>query len=382
MMDTTLHTMALQPQPTSDDAVATLVDMARGYPVSRCLHVVADLGVAGALDDAPLTAGELATAVHVQPDSVGRVLRLLSAYGVFTTRDDTFLHTPASRLLRTDHPRSLRALVRLHGQQPAWDSFGRLLYSVRTARPAAEQVTPGGMWGYFARDSDARATFDAAMSAKARGQIVGVVAAYDFSQFGTVGDIGGGRGHLLQAVLEAAPASRGVLFDLPVIREAGGLGSARLTPHAGDFFKDALPACDAYLLMEVIHDWADAEAVSILKAVHQAAHSDARLLLIEQLIPETPGPYWAKTLDLYMLALLGGRQRSCQEYADLLKRAGFTLRRVIDTSADVSIVEATPTWNSFVGLVPDYNRGPAKHVRTAALDPVAIRAREKNLDLA
>src|SRR5207245_479447 len=109
--------------------------------------------------------------------------------------------------------------------------------------------------------------FNAAMAAKARGQIAGIITAYDFSPFGVVGDIGGGGGHLLRAVLAAAPATCGVLFDLPqVIAEAAALASDRLTLQAGDFFRDALPRCDAYLLMEIIHDWDDAEAVEILRA--------------------------------------------------------------------------------------------------------------------
>jgi O-methyltransferase domain len=337
------NTLAPRTEPASDAALATLLDIAGGYPLSRCLHVVADLGVADALDETPSTAADLAAAVGAHPDALGRVLRLLSAYGVFMVRDGAVIHTPASRLLRTDHPRSLRPLVRLFGLRPGWASFGALLHSVRTGRPAGEQVHPGGMWGYYSEHPEERAIFNAAMSAKAQGQVSGVVAAYDFSEFGTIGDIGGGRGHLLRAVLDAVLAARGVLFDLaPVIQEVGDLASERLTLRAGDFFKDPLPVCDAYLLMEVIHDWADAEALTILRAVRRVASSDARLLVIEQLVPDEPGPDWAKTLDLHMLALLGGRQRSRGEYAALLDRAGFALLRQIDTSADIAILEAGP----------------------------------------
>jgi hypothetical protein len=343
MLDATLHTIALPPEPPSDAGVASVADMASGYPLSRCLHIVADLGVADALDETPLTASELAAAVRVQPDALGRVLRLLSAYGVFSADDDRFRHTPTSRLLRSNHPQSQRALVRLFGLQHIWDSFGDLQHTVRTGCPVAEQVYARGLWSYFAQDPEARTIFDDAMSAKSRGQIGAITATYDFSQFGTVGDIGGGQGHLLQAVLMAAPDVCGVLFELPnVVRDVAGLASDRFTLHAGDFFKDPLPMCDAYLLMDVIHDWADAEAASILEAVHRAARPDATLLLVEQLYPEAPGPDPAKTLDLHMLTLFGGRVRSRQEYAELLNRAGFALRRVIDTSAAVSILDATP----------------------------------------
>jgi hypothetical protein len=337
------NTLAPQAEQASGGSLVTILEIAGGYPLSRCLHVVADLGVADALDETPCTAAELAASVGVQPDALGRVLRLLSAHGVFLARNGAFVHTPASRLLRTDHPRSLRALVRLFGLPPAWDSFGALLHSVRTSWPAGEEIYPGGMWGYFGHHPEARAIFDAAMTAKAHGQVAGVLASYDFSEFATVADIGGGRGHLLRAILELVPSAHGVLFDLPpVIQEVGGLASERLTLQAGDFFKDPLPVCDVFLLMEVIHDWADAEASNILQAVRRAASPDARLLVIEEMVPDEPGPHWAKTLDLHMLALLGGRQRSRDEYATLLDRAGFALLREIDTGADIAILEAMP----------------------------------------
>jgi hypothetical protein len=135
---------------------------------------------------------------------------------------------------------------------------------------------------------------------------------------------------------------RGVLFDLPrVIDEAKPLASTeRLHLQPGDFFKDALPACDGYVVMEVIHAFGDADAVTILRAIRQAAPRRATLLVIEQMIPEDPGPHWAKTLDIHMLALLGGRQRSRQEYAALLDRAGFAFEREINTRAGVAILES------------------------------------------
>jgi hypothetical protein len=145
----------------------------------------------------------------------------------------------------------------------------------------------------------------------------------------------------VQAVLERVPTASGVLFDLPhVIADAADVASERLTLQPGDFFKDALPSCDAYLLMEIIHDWGDEEALAILKAVRQAAPADARLLVIEQMVPDVPGPDWSKMVDMHMLALLGGQQRTRQEYVALFERAGFCFEREIDTRAGVSILEA------------------------------------------
>jgi len=159
--------------------------------------------------------------------------------------------------------------------------------------------------------------------------------------FNLIGDIGGGRGHLLSALLERVPTAKGVLFDLPhVVKDDAGVVSPRLTRQAGDFFKDKLPVCDAYLVMEVIHDWSDAESVSILKAIRRAAPLHAKLLLIEEMIPDGPGPAWSKMLDIHMLALIGGKQRTRQEYEVLFDAAGFSFKREIDTGAGISILEA------------------------------------------
>ncbi len=321
----------------------TLLQMAAGYCLPRCLHVVANLGVADALEETPQTAAELAAVVGANPDALGRALRLLSAHGVFVSEGSGFGHSTASRLLRSDHPQSARAVTRMLGLPINWKVLETLEDSIRSGQPSTNKVAPEGYWAWYAKHPEENALFNAAMVGKAHGQVAAIMATYDFSPFGTIGDIGGGRGHLLQAVLKAAPGTTGVLFDQShVIAESAGLPSKRLTLQSGDFFKDALPPCDAYLVMEVIHDWNDQESIAILRAIRKAAPRHAKLLLIEQLIPDDAEPHWSKTLDILMLSLLGGAQRTHQEYAALLKAAGFSLVKVVDTGADVSILEAVP----------------------------------------
>src|SRR5215831_3525833 len=198
-------------QHSEANPIRTLLDMAGAYAVPRSLHVVADLGVADALGEAPKTAEELAEALNANPGALGRVLRLLSANGVFAAQNGTFAHNEASRLLRSDHPHSMRSFVRMFGLRAFWDTQGALQNSVRTGRVAADEVLPGGYYRYLENDAAASAIFNSAMSAKAQGQIAGVLAAYDFSQLETIGDIGGGRGHLLKAILGSAPQLKGVL---------------------------------------------------------------------------------------------------------------------------------------------------------------------------
>ena len=320
----------------------TLLQMAGGYCLPRCLHVVADLGIADALDETPRTASDLAASVGAHPDALGRVLRLLAAHGVFEMQGaETFRHSSASQLLRSDHPQSMRAFARMLGLPIQWSSFGAMEHSVRTGLPAVAEVFPGGFWEYLAQHPEEGRVFNAAMVARAQGAVAGILASYDFSGFDLIGDIGGGSGHLLRAVLDTAPSAKGVLFELPhVIEEAADLASERLTLQAGDFFRDGLPSCDAYLLMEIIHDWADEEAVAILQAIRRAAPAHAMLLLIETIVPDDPGPDWSKVLDMIMLTLVGGRQRTQQEYEALLDQSGFVLEREIDTGAGISILEA------------------------------------------
>jgi len=323
------------------DPFETLRQISGGYCLSRSLHVLAELNVADALGEVPQSAAELAKSVGADADALFRVLRLASAHGVFEQDGDSFRHSPASRMLRSAHPQSMRAFVRMFGLAINWDAYRELEYSVKTGRRAMEKTLPEGIWTYLGQNPEANSIFNATMLAKAQGHIPAIVAAGDFSRFNVIGDIAGGRGHLLRAILEAAPTTKGILFDLPhVVNEASDLASVRLTLQAGDFFKDPLPKCDAYILMEIIHDWPDDEAVAILQAVGGAANPGGALFLVETIVPADPGPDWSKMLDIHMLTLLGGKQRTLQEYQTLLQQSGFVFQREIDTGTGISIIEA------------------------------------------
>jgi len=329
----------LRTRPTAAELVSELTN---AHVLARCLHVLAELGVADALDDDPAAPGELALRTGMDADALARMLRLTAAHGVFAAAGAGYVHTAASRLLRSDHPQSLRALVRMRGSPVMWRGVTALGEAARTGRAAAHGWA--SLLDYFAaRPAEAR-VFNDAMAVKSRHVVAAVLDAYDFGGCAVVADIGAGPGHLVQAVLERAPAAVGVLFDLPhVVADAASTPSPRLEAVAGDFFVDALPAADAYLLMDVLHDWSDADAGTILAAVRRAAPGDARVLIIETLVPETPGPHVGKTLDVVMLAVTGGRERTAAEHGALLAAAGFRLLRVVPTRTPYSIVEAAPT---------------------------------------
>lgn len=311
------------------------------FVVSGCLHVVAELGVADDVADEPVTAKRLAAGCGADAQALDRALRLLAAHGVFERSDGGFRHTPASELLRSDHPMSMRAYARMMGLPVITETFGQLERSIRSGAPAVETVEPDGFWAYLQDHPDEAQIFGQAMTAKAAADIAAILAAYDFSDFATIADIGGGHGHLLRAVLDDVPSAQGVLFDLPAVIEAAAFEHERLRPHAGDFFVDPLPVADAYVLMEVIHDWADAECIAILSAIRRAARPGAKVLVIENVLTdETPDPR-GQTLDVIMLAVTGGRERTASELNELFGRAGLRGGSVLETAGPLRIVEAT-----------------------------------------
>ena len=307
---------------------------------SRCLHVVAELGVADHIGDGTVAVKQLASACGADPDGLDRVLLLLTASGIFERHAEGYRHTEASRLLCTEHPMSMRAFARMMGLPVIRASFDQLEHSVRTGSPAIELAAADGLWPYLIGHPDEAQIFGQAMTGKAAADTAAVLGAYDFGRFDTIADIGGGRGHLLRAVLDAVPSAEGILFDLPDVIRTLDIDRNRLTARAGDFFVDPLPTADAYILMEVIHDWPDAESAAILTAIRRAASPGARVLIIENVLGDGAVDPRGHTLDVIMLAVTGGRERTGKQLGGLLDGAGFTDSRVIETGGPLRIVES------------------------------------------
>jgi C-methyltransferase len=314
--------------------------LTNGAVVSKSLRVIAELGVADHIGDDPVPVSELGSACEANADALDRLLGLLAAHGIFERLADGYRHTEASRLLRSAHPMSMRALARMMGLPVFEAAFDRLQDSVRTGLPSMDLVTPRGWWPYLHEHPREAEIFGQAMTSKAAADIAGVIAAYDFGKFDTIADIGGGNGHLLRAVLDSVPSAEGILFELPDVVDKLSIDRQRLTARAGDFFVDPLPTADAYILMEVLHDWGNAESAAILKAIHQAASPGARVLIIENVLGDVHSDRRGHTLDVIMLVVTGGRERTGEQLSTLLRGAGFTKPTVIDTAGPMRIVEA------------------------------------------
>jgi hypothetical protein len=324
-----------------------MMGLITGYWVSQAVGVVALLGVADQLGEGPRGSDELARAVGADPQALYRVLRLLASLGVFAeVAPDSFGLTPLGETLRSDAPGSVRNFAITETAPGHWLPWGRLHESVRSGRPMAREALGMELFDWYAQNSEEAGFFNAAMgnlSALAASELVRV---YDFSAVRTVADVGGAHGVLLTAVLRANPAARGILFDLPhVIATAGDAVAAeglsqRCELVSGDFF-EAVPEADLHLLKQIVHDWDDERATRLLQNCHRALSPAGKLLLVEMVIPPENQPSPAQAMDLNMMVLLGGRERTEEDYQRLFQAAGFRLERVIPTHSPFSVIEAT-----------------------------------------
>jgi hypothetical protein len=331
-------------QPTPPEAFLT--QLAFGAMMTQALYVAAKLGVADLLASGPRNVSELAAETETHERSLYRVMRSLASAGVFAETDPkVFSNTPYSEPLRSDVKGSMRSGVIFMGEEWHWRVWGDMEYSVRTGKPAWGHTHGAEVFDYFAANPRHAEIFNGAMTDMSAAVAPVIVEAYDFSGFRKLADIAGGHGHLLSQILKATPGLEGVLFDVPqVIEGAPALleregVAARVERVAGDFFA-SVPAADAYIMKHIIHDWDDERSVRILSNIRRAMEPGAKVLIVETVVPEGDQPHYSKLLDLEMLTSPGGAERTAEEYAALLSRAGLRLTRITPTPSPFSIIEA------------------------------------------
>jgi hypothetical protein len=324
---------------------AQLGQMITGYWTSQAIYAAAKFGIADLLNEGAKSVDELANATDTKPELLYRLLRALASVGVFAEENDKrFSLTPLAEPLRSDVAGSQRSLALMMGddQYRAW---GNLADTVETGDNAYEKVVGKPIFDHLAEQPEKARIFDDAMTGIHGRETGAILDAYDFSGINVIADIGGGNGSKITAILQKYPEMQGILFDLPhvVERALPNIESAGLSDRCqlvdGDFFQSVPSGADAYIMRHIIHDWNDVKSLTILRNCHAVMSPGSKLLLVESVIPPGNDPFMGKFLDLTMMLIPGGKERTEGEYRTLYDKAGFDLVRIVPTSTEVSVVE-------------------------------------------
>jgi hypothetical protein len=324
--------------------------MTDGLIVHHCLCAAAKLGIADLLKDGPRSTEDLATPLKVNEDALYRTLRFLAGHGVFhETGPRKFANSLLSEWLRTDVPESIRSVLIYRGSHFFLKPLSDLPYSIETGAPAREKGLEVNGFEHLRRNTEDAELFDAAMNEISGLWASSVAAAYDFGKWGSLMDVGGGNGMLLATIMAVHPDLHGVLADQPdVLERACRLKFwhpdllRRVRFEAMDFFEAIPSGCQAYLMKNILHDWDDERARQILFNCRCAVPDDGVLLLIEYCVGEVNTPSIGKSVDLMMLTLTGGKERTVGEHDKLLASSGFRMKRSTPLPNDIMILEAEP----------------------------------------
>jgi hypothetical protein len=332
---------------------AAMLRMISGFRVSRAIYVAAKLGLADLLKDGPKEVAQLAERTGTHAPSLYRVMRALASVGIFGQDEQgRFTLTPVAATLQSDIPGSLRAWAILVLGEEHYQAWGELMHSVRTGETAFEHFFGVGVFRYEAEHPEHAKIFDAAMANLIGVYNAAVLDSYPFSTIDKLVDVGGGDGSLIVAILKASPKMKGVLFDLPHVKEKANqrIADAGLAGHceivAGDALVSVPSGGDAYVLSRVINSFDDERALAILRNCRRASTQKSKLLLIERVLPDrvehstaAQGPVLS---DLNMMVMSGGRERTAGEHRALLEAAGFAITKIIPTQSEVSLIETVP----------------------------------------
>lgn len=332
--------------PHEAPAARRMMQMINGYWITQITHGAAQAGYADHLHHGPLTAEELARAAGLNPDAVGRHLRACAALGLVSFDGERFAATPLLDVLRRDHPQSLRGLAISQASPGHWLPWGRLTEALRSGEPQAEPALGSGIFDYMAQAPEELGAFRQAMKGMTASLAAEVARLLDTSGMTRIVDVGGAGGSLLPALLAANESLKGVLFDRSVTSADQAVTmmpadiAGRIEVVAGDFFKE-VPGGDMLLLKHVLHDWDDSACAAILAICRRAMTPGARIAIVEFVLGEMGEPGMAPLMDMNMMVMVGGRERSCEDFTRLLEEAGFGDVRMARTSTQMAVIEAT-----------------------------------------
>ncbi len=321
-----------------------LMQMIWGFMVSQAVHVAAKLAVVDILRDGAKTASEIAQATASQEGALRRLLSLLTSVDILLEDErGRFSATPLGALLRSDHPESARSLAVMCGEPFFWRAWGDLCETVKTGKPGFDHVHGSSFFDYLAQHPADAALFNAGMTSASGFDLPAILNAYNFSVFKRIVDVAGGHGALLRRILEMCPTVTGVLCDLPSV--VAGASEIRQSSVANrcelagtDMFQSVPSGGDAYILKRIVHDWSDTESTRILQNCRRGITANGKLLVIEFVVKPPNQPDVAKLMDLNMLVLLTGLERTEEEFGKLYASAGFKLTRVVPAGR-LSIIE-------------------------------------------
>jgi len=326
-----------------------LLALINGFQVSQAISIITTLGIPDLLGDGAQDCSALAEATCTHPRSLYRLLRALAAVGILIEDDKSrFSLTTLGQPLRSDVASSQSAWARLLGRPMYYRAWSGLLDAIRTGEIAFNRVHGISVWDFRARHPEETAAFDSAMAAIANQIADGVLSAYDFARYRKIVDVGGGQGSFMTRILQAHQSIRGILFDQPHVVEhvANPLFEAGVAERCqvigGDFFRSVPGNADAYILKWILHDWDDEDAIAILNSCRRAISSNGSLIVVEYVIGDRNSGLESKLMDLNMMVVTGGIERTREEYATILGAAGFRVTRVLQTQTLISVIEAVP----------------------------------------
>ncbi|MEU0034132.1 MULTISPECIES: methyltransferase [unclassified Streptomyces] len=326
-----------------------LRELVFGAACAAAVRAAARLGVADALEDTPMSVEDLAAAVKTQPRTLRRLLRALSCQGVFVEQPDgTFAHTEMSRLLREDDPHSLRYIALWCTEPWTWNVWPKLDEAVRSGRNVFEDVYEREFFEYLNEEAPESAyVFNRAMTTSSEQSARDVANLLDLDGVSSVADIGGGQGQVVASLLEKHPGMHGTLLDLPgVVENAdarlrdGGSLADRVRVVAGDCREDIPVQADVYIIKNIL-EWDDDSTRRALANVRKAARPGARVVVIENLVDDTPSMKFTTSMDLLLLLNVGGAKHTRQSMVDRLTAAGLVIGEVRPVNAYLHAFECT-----------------------------------------
>ena len=328
---------------------AQLIEMAISIWRARALYAAAALGLCDLLAEGPRSTEDLANKTGTHPPSLYRLLRALAACGLLCEmQPKLFATTPLGAALQSDAVGAARSTILTLAGDWQWKAWDHFLDSLRSGEPGLKAAFGKCLFDFLASNPEDGSRFDEAMVGMHGALGPALLEAYDFSRFSRIADIGGGTGRLLETILLSQERQSGILFEQPTtaVLARKYLHDSRVARRSqvieGDFFESVPSGCDAYILAHVLHDWNDTQCISILRNCRRAIALDGRLLIVEAVLPPGNLPHHGKMMDLLMLTVTGGKERTAPEFAGLLAAADFAISQVVETSTHQSIVEASP----------------------------------------